>query len=381
MKSYNIAYKCSDIFPAKPEFQIVILFILLITSHLFGNTINDDIYDINSCTENAAFAVSNNDSSHSGYSLELVEGSNVPLIDETNPGSVGISHGFECGNAFLYKKEYHMFITEKITEANYGVDLTRVGHWKSTDGISWTRVSTILNTFNTPKNPKHAIWSPMPVYDKNKKLWNIFYVGYEEGVTNPHGRVFKAHSKTKGYNGLDGPYIDETDTVLSCYDTNKKSWEGKQGADSFFPYQFGKKWYGLYGSSDAASYWVVGLATANSLNGSWTRDNKSDPDFTYCENPIVVTLNNKILFCVYDDLAHGITDCHSIGYGYSMDGVHWVKKYLNIPMPKWAACVRTPLSFIYEGNDVYSIYFTALTSDQYNGFEKVGRIKVKLVRD
>jgi hypothetical protein len=341
----------------------------------------DDINNSNLNNENSTFIKSKNDSSLSGYSLKLIEGSDTTLIDQNNPGSLGISHGFECGQVFLYKKNYHMFITEKVTSKDFGVDLTSTGHWKSSDGISWVRVSTLQNSIKTSKNPKHAIWSPMPVYDKSKECWNIFYVGYEEGVTNPHGRVFKAYSKTKGYNGLDGPYIDETDTVLSYYNTNKKIWEGKQGADSFYPFQVGRKWYGFYGSSDAASYWDVGLATANSLSGPWTRDTKLDPVFTYCENPIVTTLRDKVKFCVYDDLAHGISDCHSIGYGYSIDGVHWVQKYLSIPMPKWAACIRTPLSFIYEGNGIYIIYFTALTPDEYNGFEKVGRIKVKLVKN
>jgi hypothetical protein len=394
----------------KKKLQIITLMVCLLSNHLFGISIKNDLYRLNDINENyiiikkkifsqlkvrgaskinqinlhnenPAFIKSKGDLSLPRYSLELIEGSDTPLIDQTNPGSAGISHGLECGQVFLYKNVYHMFITEKVNSADFGVDLTRFGHWKSSDGISWTRMSTLKNSIQAPKNPRHAIWSPMPVYDKSNECWNIFYVGYEEGANNPHGRIFRAYSKAKGLNGLDGAYIDETDTVLSYYDTNKNSWEGKQGADSFYPFQVGNNWCAFYGSSDAASYWDVGLVTASSLNGPWKRDDKPNPVFTYCENPIVITLGNGAKFCVYDDLAHGISDCHSIGYGYSTDGVNWVQKYLSIPLPKWATCIRTPLSFIYEGNDIYIIYFTALTPGDYNGFEKVGRIKVKLLKD
>jgi hypothetical protein len=321
---------------------------------------------------------SKGDPAISKYSLELIEGSDSPLIDQTNPGSIDNKYGYECGQVFLYKNDYNMFITERAVSANSGSDLTRTGHWKSSDGVSWTRVGTLQNSINVPTIPKYAIWSPMPVYDTNEERWNIFYVGYEEN--NNYGRIFRAYSKVKGFDGLDGLYIDAADTVLSYYDVNKNLWEDKQGVDSFYPFQVGSKWFGFYGSSDAASYWDVGLATANSLTGHWTRV-INNPVFTYCENPIVITLSTGVKFCVYDDLAHGIEDCHSIGYGYSRDGVNWVQKYLSIPMPKWAVSIRTPLSFINERNDIYIIYFTALTSGVWTGYEKVGRIKVRLVKN
>jgi hypothetical protein len=412
MKRKSIRISFSNNCLVKPKLQIIILMICLLSNHLFCMSIINDLCRLNYFNENkviikkkifsqlkvrgtrdinksilhnekSALIRSKNDGSLPRYSLQLIEGSDAPLIDQTNPGSSGISHGLECGQVFFYKKNYHLFITEKVISADFGVDLTRFGHWKSSDGISWTRISTLKNSIKIPKNPRHAIWSPMPIYDKSNERWNIFYVGYEEGANNPHGRIFRAYSKAKGLNGLDGPYIDETDTdtVLSYYDTNKNSWEGRQGADSFYPFQVGNNWYAFYGSSDAASYWDVGLVTASSLDGPWKRDGKPNPVFTYCENPIVITLDKGVKFCVYDDLAHGISDCHSIGYGYSTDGVNWVQKYLSIPLPKWATCIRTPLSFIYEGNDIYIIYFTALTPGDYNGFEKVGRIKVKLVKD
>jgi hypothetical protein len=365
------------------KINIIILSMAFITAPVLNSAVKSDLHAANSINENTGYEKINSSKSQNNpsalkYSLELVEGSEAPLIDEKNPGSMGNNHGYECGQVFRGQNKYHMFITERVDTVNSGCDLTRTGHWISTDGIVWTRVGTLQNSIKTPNIPGYATWSPMPVYDKDENRWNIFYVAYE--VNNTYGRIIRAYSKVKGIDGLDGPYINSTDTVLSYFDDNKNLWEDKQGTDSFYPFQSGNKWYGFYGGSDAATFWDVGLTEANSLTGHWTRviDN---PVFTYSENPIVVTFENGIKFCVYDDLAHGIIDCHSIGYGYSSDGINWVQKYLSIPMPKWAASIRTPLSFIYEGNDIYIIYFTALTSSSWDGFEKIGRIRVRLVKN
>lgn len=312
----------------------------------------------------------------SGYSLEMIESSRTPLLGGNNSRSNGIQSGYECGTVFLCRGEYHMFVTEMLT----GWDLTRCGHWKSADGLSWTRVGTVLKSGDTPDNPRHAVWSPMPVFNKSEKRWNIFFVGYERNGSY-HGSVFRARSQRKGYGGLNGPYRVLRGSVLSYKDAAKDPWEGAQGADSFYPYCLNGIWYGFYGSSDAATYWDVGLATATRLGGPWRRNTRRKPVFTFCENPVVTTLANGLKFCVFDDLAHSITHCHSIGYGYSTNGIHWVQKYLSVPMPRWAVCIRTPLSFIPDGNRCYLIYFTAWARDGGTRFEKLGRMKVKLNND
>lgn len=314
-------------------------------------------------------------SSVSGYALELIKGSDSALLGRSNPGSDGNQYGYECGSVFLYRGEYHMFITEMLT----GWDLTRCGHWKSADGLSWKRIGTVLKSIDRPANPRHAVWSPMPVFNQIQQRWNIFFVGYERNGSY-HGSVFRACSKQKGYNELEGPYRILKGAVLSFKDASKNSWESSQGADSFYPYNSNGTYYGFYGSSDAATHWDVGLARAAHLAGPWRRVTRQTPVFTFCENPIVTTLPDGVKFCVFDDLAHSITRCHSIGYGYSTNGIDWVQKYLSVPMPPWAICIRTPLSFIPEGNHAYMIYFTAWTRSGQARFEKVGRMKVRLIR-
>jgi len=135
------------------------------------------------------------------YTLELIEASLTPLIDNNNPGSEGNKRGYEGGTVFMKDGIYHMFVTEEINEW-VG---TRTGYWQSKDGIIWERISTIQQSVDKPNDPRNAVWSPMPIYNNNEDRWNLFYVGYEKyGQTN--GRVFRAISAAKGMDGLAGPY-------------------------------------------------------------------------------------------------------------------------------------------------------------------------------
>jgi len=170
----------------------------------------------------------------------------------------------------------------------------------------------------------------MPVYNENEGRWNLFYVGYStNGTTN--GQVFRAISEKKGRNGLDGPYTDLPGTVLSIRDTAKNKWEGIQGTDSFYPFRVGKKWMAFYGSSDAASYWDVGLAEADSLEGQWRRI-ISPPILKLAENPIVRQLDDGSYLAVFDDLTD-LQHNDRIGYAWSKDGGNWKTSYLKIPLP------------------------------------------------
>lgn len=163
--------------------------------------------------------------------------------------------------------------------------------------------------------------------------------------------------------------------IFSYTDSNKHPWEGDQGADSFYVYQSGGKWRGFLGSAGTSYHWCVGLASSARLAGPWKRAAGSSPAISFAENPIVTTLADGATFCVFDDLAHGISNCHSIGYGYSRDGAHWSTNYLFIPMPGWAVNIRTPQCLIPAGNDEYWVYFTANTP---SGFDCVGRMKLRL---
>jgi len=304
------------------------------------------------------------------YTLSLVEGSDKALIDKDHPGSAGNRQGYEGGIVFRHEGIYHLFVTEEVS----GWDGTRTGHWKSADGLRWDRTGTVQQSVKRSHNPRHAIWSPMPIYHEKEGRWNLFYVGYEFSG-NENGRVFRAVSDKPGPGGLDGPYTDQPGTILSFSDSSLNSWEGRQGTDSFFPFRVGKKWMAFYGSSDAKSHWDVGLATADSLEGPWKRI-QGPPVFTRAENPIVTTLRDGTYLAVYDDLTSLSANSH-IGYAWSRDGLHWTHSFLPLPMPVWTRNIRTPQSLVPAGNGEYWIYFTGQSA---GGFDKIGRIRVKVGR-
>jgi hypothetical protein len=95
-------------------------------------------------------------------------------------------------------------------------------------------------------------------------------------------------------------------------------------------------------------------------------------------------INGKdIYFCVYDDLSNQ----HSIGYGYSIDGVNWTGKTLDLTgYVSWAhnndftSSLRTPCSLIQESDGTFTIIFTAFGPGpgNYNMYAQVGRLNVRI---
>ncbi|MBZ4189512.1 hypothetical protein [Niabella beijingensis] len=302
------------------------------------------------------------------YTLQVEGPAEASLITREHPGAAGNKNGFEGGTVLRNRNRFHLFVTEEVT----GWVQTRTGYWKSRDGKHWQRSGTVQASAAAPSDPRYSIWSPMPVYNKNERRWNLFYVGYETNGTI-HGRVFRAVSVQHGRKGLAGPFMDVRGTVIGVTDTVRNEWEGIQGTDSFYPFRAGKKWLAFYGSSDAASYWYVGLAQADSLEGKWTRI-PGDPVFKNAENPIVISLKSGIYLCVYDDLTM-LSNSNRIGYAWSADGLHWKSSYLEVPLTGSIINIRTPQSIIPAGDDTFWIYYTGNTSGR---FDEVARIKVKL---
>jgi hypothetical protein len=77
----------------------------------------------------------------------------------------------------------------------------------------------------------------------------------------------------------------------------------------------------------------------------------------FIENPIVTKLAAGPYVAVYDNRAE-----HAVGYTFSEDGIHWTPgKELIVQQGKgiWASEVRTPLGLIAEGNDLFTLFYTA----------------------
>jgi hypothetical protein len=347
--------------------------------------------------------------------FEIVGGPDGPVVDEGMPGTEGIQGGFEGGACVKIKGTYHMFPTERAgekgIEAYYDRVKTRIGHWTSTDAIHWTRKSTIYQASGTyaivdednPMNDRRgAIWSYMPIFSEKANRWYGYYLAYtvskEVYPNHSFGRIWRCESVKEGIDGIGGPYKDISIIMEPGMDT--QLWEGRQGVDSFYPYQVGDEWLGFYGGAfpfekredyprnGKRGAWYVGLAKSKTLEGPWTRlDTTINPVTSihpyFIENPIVYKLTPDVYITVFDGgpEAWGLHLPNKMAYSLSKDGLHWsAAEYLPIEtkVKKWWDIMRTPLCLIPEGNDVYTIVYAAISNSKR--FHPMGMVKVKLNR-
>jgi hypothetical protein len=291
------------------------------------------------------------------------------LLTIHSTGAEGNKYGFEGGRVVKLKGAYHLFTSEMVGDPHW-VKM-RLAHWVSQDRVQWKRVATLAESSGdfTGKDPRAALWSPLPVYDPKEERWNLFYVAYQaapdtpkEWLTNHEGRIWRAVSNAPGVDGIGGPYTDVGVVLQRGRDSD--SWEGLQGTDSFFPYQVGEQWYALYGSAHTEkipiSEWQVGLAKSPDLAGPWTRCTELNPlkvEKRFIENPIVTKLEDGTYVAVYDT-----DEPNAVGYTTSTDGFHWsAGQHLLVQEGKgvWASEVRTPLGLIPEGKDSFTLFYTA----------------------
>lgn len=304
-----------------------------------------------------------------GQELQVARRWEVPILTNRSRGALDNKYGFEGGRVLKLKGTYHMFTSEMVGDPHW-VKM-RLAHWTSLDRMHWIRTSTVAESSGdfTGKDPRAALWSPLPVYDPKDSRWNLFYVAYqaapdtsEQWLTNHEGRIWRAVSATPGEDGIDGPYKDVG--IILQRGKESDAWEGLQGTDSFFPYQVGDSWYALYGSAHTEklpiSLWQVGLATAPSIAGPWRRCSEFNPlkvESRFIENPIVSRLDDGTYVAVYD------TDApNAIGYTLSSDGIHWLPgQHLIVQEGNsiWATEVRTPLGLIDEGKGLFTLFYTA----------------------
>lgn len=304
-----------------------------------------------------------------GAEFEVSRRWEQPVLTIHSEGAQGNKYGFEGGRVVKIKGTYHLFTSEMVGDPHW-VKM-RLAEWTSPDRIHWQRVATIAESSGefTGKDPRAALWSPLPVYDPKEGRWNLFYVAYqaapdtaERWLTNHEGRIWRAVSAAPGEDGIGGPYQDAGIVMQRGKDSDP--WEGLQGTDSFFPYLVGDRWYALYGSAHTEklplSSWQVGLATAPSLAGPWKRCSEFNPlkvEKRFMENPIVSQLSDGTYIAVYDTDAPA-----AIGYTLSSDGTHWLPGQSLIVQEgsgAWATEVRTPLGLIDEGNGLFTLFYTA----------------------
>jgi hypothetical protein len=322
------------------------------------------------------------------FYFKVVELDSIPVISRQHKGTEDNKYGFEGGRIVEIKDTLHWFTAEIFSDPK--IVKMRIAHWKTKKNTdNWERVSTLYESSGefTGSDTRSALWAPMPIYDEEKELWNLFYVSYRAKPNtdrawylNYDGRIWRSISREKGIDGISGPYIN--DKII--LESGKKSdpWEGLQGTDSFFPFKVNGKWLGFYGSAQTQSrpckFWGVGLAESEELSGPWERlsdlnpvDLKSD----FAENPVVSKLDTNTFIALVD----GGYFNNNFGFTISSNGTSWSDAEfikLNDHKNKWWTLMRTPLCLIKEEDENYTIYFTAYTQDD---FASLGKVKLKRI--
>ncbi|MCE7041354.1 hypothetical protein [Dyadobacter sp. CY312] len=344
--------------------------------------------------------------------FEILGGQNDPVVDQKSPGAEAIQGGFEGGAMVKVGAVYHMFPTERAGEigqpSKYDRIKTRIGHWTSGDAIHWKRQSTVYQASGTyaitrddnPLNDRRAaLWSFMPVFNKETNRWNGFYLAYvcdeETSPNHSFGRIWRSESEKEGMEGVGGPYRDLGIVMEPGWDS--QLWEGRQGVDSFFPFKVGNQWLSFYGGAypyekrddyptKMGKGWFVGLAKSDKLEGPWTRmDTTINPIRSmhpwFIENPIVSQLPDSTYIAMFDggpdDWGHHLPNM--FGYSLSKDGITWTEAHyfpIHTKVKKWWDIMRTPLGIIPEGNNEYTIVYAAI--DKSKRFHPMGMVKVKL---
>ena len=138
-----------------------------------------------------------------------------PVLTIKSSGAEGNKYGFEGGRVLKLNGSYHLFTSEMVGDPHW-VKM-RLAHWVSQDRLHWMRLATLAESsgdFNG-KDPRAALWSPLPVFNPADNRWNLFYVAYQaapdtpqQWLTNHEGRIWRAVSNTPGVDGIAGPYTD-----------------------------------------------------------------------------------------------------------------------------------------------------------------------------
>ncbi len=323
--------------------------------------------------------------------MEVISDSGGPVLTMGTPGTEGNKYGFEGGTVIRLKDGYHLFTSEMAGDPRW-VKM-KLAHWLSKDGINWKRIGTVRESSGdfTGRDPKAAIWSPMPFFNKYKDQWILHYIGYKSRpdsagmwLSNYEGRVFRLASKSKGMEGIDGPWED--DGLIMEPGKDSDPFEGLQGTDSFYPYRAGGRYYAFYGSARTEkmpiSLWQVGLASSDNPEGPWKRCSNLNPidlGISFTENPIVTRLDNGLYVAVMD-AGYDSTGLNrsAFGYSWSNDGIHWSGEqlcYLQNKVSKWWNMMRTPLCLIKEDDGTYTVFHTAYGKNDYGS---VGKVSVKI---
>jgi hypothetical protein len=338
--------------------------------------------------------------------LEVVELFPDPIIKKGDAGTEDNKFGFEGGTCRKVNGVYYLFTTEVFDEPKTAA--VRLAIWKSDNGLKFQKHSVIVETNRNWEDTTHRMspWTPNAVFDSLRNVWSVFHVAYSRkpnsnNVFNMTGKIFRYDSQVKGSDGIGGPYIEGGWLEI---DRKPDWWEGPGEIVSFYPYRIGNEWWAFYGGNSVPNqvatsgtlnpntkniFYAGLLKSKGGLTDKWERQSQLNPvlmDPEFIENSNITKVAPDLYINLYDG-----ANLQEISYAWSTDGIHWGKEQLIklANAPAWIKNTRTPLSLIDEGENIYSIYFTAFDGNNPNeieplwhdGFGNVGLVKVKLINN
>jgi hypothetical protein len=366
------------------------------------------IFSITSLTVAALAQTSTNkNDAHSRLRLQVLSTYPVPVIDSAHADAKDIPGGFECGSTVKVtvngKTEYHLFasVMEGIREKVWTYN--RLEHWVSGDGVHWNRKKVL---FRPHHDTETGLWvitaSHLPYFDTLQNRWFVYFNYLAlNGVRNWNVPTLlrRAGALTRGMEGINGDfefpgeivapsgYAHPTDAFSSSISTPYKAADGR--------------WYAFLGGGpkpldDKSGNWWVSLVTGPGPEGPFKFMPEHSPekimDSTgFVENPIPMKIRGprtgkEYWAIIFDYLKSEVTTGVSteIGFSCSPDGINWPTENAQVidirdgfapDVKPWVKRIRTPHQLIDEGDGTYTCFFTAY---QFDGFESVGMMKVKV---
>lgn len=290
-----------------------------------------------------------------------------PLLDETHPDCADIQFGFEGGDLHKIDGIYHLVLTERFGEM---VTVNnRFGYWQSRDGISWQRISTLLQfEYNTSgKTPNACIFSPKLVFSEEENRWLLFYIQFKSDPERTgadgwykryDGRVMSSFSQNEGMAGIAGPY----GTGRVVFERSEgSSWEGLQGITGFCPYQVDGKWFALYGSANTeimpCRQWRLSVAAADRLAGTWAPAQTAPLELPIRAEAPQILKDGDRYYALIDEIGQD----ENFSLLVSDDGQDWryatELAFLDRSLWEWKE-LRTPIGFIKDGAAFKTLFTT-----------------------
>src|SRR5437773_1779516 len=78
------------------------------------------------------------------FSFTIVDQHPTPLLTPPPPGAESNKYAFEGGRVIREGNTFHLFISEMFSDPKW--TKTRLAHWTSTDGLTFTRQSTLFES-------------------------------------------------------------------------------------------------------------------------------------------------------------------------------------------------------------------------------------------